>query len=425
MANEDSFRFKSNAVKNGDTLTICVEGLAYPAEYVGKTCKIEIYEVDSPLSKSDILATFDAVIDEDNSVTPPKYFFKNPTRTDTFPNTLPGPETRTNTDSLGNSWAYMLKPKWNAPHFKLSFELKSGNSASHLVLIKEANLDREEYIFEIGFKVYIGDKIKHEYMAKRSYCTLDARGALAENCKLATELLMMDHRDMINRRSIGTHYGSEYFPSDPAEQVSFTSAKVRYKLKVGSCIEYVLEACQLGHEKTLSSKDWAFIKGHMVKGMGMAIGEGFAKAGWMGVYFNPDVKHPFDGNTEKHNYTYAIAKSKRRYQAVDTRDNNRLYKFSVKQLVINYAPTTVYENGTIETNVTPQDTTQINKLKQVPFGVVNVSGGTHTALFSKGYIYEIHWDKSHTDPVLFERTLLENWGWLSGAIQIPEGTWPV
>jgi hypothetical protein len=41
----------------------------------------------------------------------------------------------------------------------------------------------------------------------------------------------------------------------------------------------------------------------------------------------------------------------------------------------------------------------------------------HTWLFSFGSVYEVHWDGIGSD--LYERTPLEVFGWLSGAIVVP------
>jgi len=421
MPNLDSFRLVPNSIKNGEPLTLCIEGLTNPEVYINKKCKIEIFEVDNPLAKSDVIAIFEAKVAEDKSVKPYKYYFTYVKRIDTLLKSIPSPETRTETDKAGTKWTFGFKPKWSLPHFKLMFELSLGTSSEHTIILKESEIDLEQYVFEIGFKIYLESTLRHQYITERSYCTLDARTLLAENCKISTELLMMDHSDMIHQRGIGTQYGSEYKPTSANEQTAFTDAKSTYNLKIGSCIDYVLSACEMGHTKSLLHKDWDFIKSHIVKGRGMSLGEGLEKAGWTGIYFNPDVKNPRDKNYDRHNYTYnPVAIKWRRYQA----SSDRLYKFSIKELVINYAPTTTYEDGTIESNVTPKETIQLDKLKRVPFGVVNVNGGMHTALFSNGYIYEIHWDKSYKDLLLYEKTLLEEWGWLSGAIQIPQGTWP-
>ncbi len=51
------------------------------------------------------------------------------------------------------------------------------------------------------------------------------------------------------------------------------------------------------------------------------------------------------------------------------------------------------------------------------FGFGLSKGGMHTWVFSKGKVYEVHWDKIGSE--LYEATPLRRFPWLSGAIIIP------
>jgi hypothetical protein len=44
-------------------------------------------------------------------------------------------------------------------------------------------------------------------------------------------------------------------------------------------------------------------------------------------------------------------------------------------------------------------------------------GGRHTWLFSRGDVYEVHWDKVGAD--LYEASPLRGFPWLSGVIVVP------
>lgn len=63
------------------------------------------------------------------------------------------------------------------------------------------------------------------------------------------------------------------------------------------------------------------------------------------------------------------------------------------------------------------NTVDIASLGLVKFGFGLSKGGMHTWVFSKGKVYDVHWDKVGAN--LYEATLLKNFHWLSGAIVIP------
>lgn len=130
---------------------------------------------------------------------------------------------------------------------------------------------------------------------------------------------------------------------------------------------------------------------------------------WLGVYINPDVFHPTDKDDE-HTYSHLIAQKKCTY-----------YKIPLSYRVVNYRPTDKTHEAFQALNkhkgVTALNAVDINHLKSVKFGFGISRGGMHTWLFSKGDVYEVHWDKVGAD--LYEKTSLANYPWLSGAIVVP------
>ncbi len=130
---------------------------------------------------------------------------------------------------------------------------------------------------------------------------------------------------------------------------------------------------------------------------------------WKGVYINPDVNHPVDIDSE-HSYTSYLANKTCKY-----------YQIPLEYQVVNYTitPKTHPAFGKLNKNasVTNLNTIDIASLDLVKFGFGVSRGGRYTWVFSKGKVYEVHWDKVGAD--LYEASSLRIYPWLSGAIVIP------
>jgi hypothetical protein len=418
-----SMRFSPNVAKGGDCITLMLEGLTKPDDVKNKTITIEIIEVDKGRDggaagkTDDILATFECGIDVDETVNPRNYFFRSVTRTDTFESSLPSPEVRTATDGTTNL-TLSFTPEWIPPYIYISFEgdpqTVGPQQAFTVLFFGDAN-ERENYIYELAARLKVEKTVIADTTPWPS--PIDCNNLLAHNCRQATLALYNDHRELVSLRGIGTHYGSNYTPSDNAV---FNTQKTTYGLKVMSCIGYLLEAGKLGHEKTSASADWKAILKSLSQGKGTTLAKGLEKAGWLGIYYNPDTKNPFDKNHptidwKEHPFSYSIAKQKRQY-----------YGLKVYDLVVDYRPTESFYDGTpvSESEQTIQNTTKIDTLTSIPFGFINVRGGKHTAILIDGEVYEVHWDEGCTSSHLFDKVNFRNdWNWLSGIIHIPKGCW--
>ncbi len=133
------------------------------------------------------------------------------------------------------------------------------------------------------------------------------------------------------------------------------------------------------------------------------------KHGWHGIYINPDVNHPLDGDSE-HPYSSFLAKK-----------NCRYYKIPLKYRVINYNPTPedhpAFQQLNDHLGLTQLNAEDIAGLEQVQFGFGISRGGMHTWLYASGKVYEVHWNAIGAD--LYEATPLRDFPWLSGAIVTP------
>lgn len=130
------------------------------------------------------------------------------------------------------------------------------------------------------------------------------------------------------------------------------------------------------------------------------------QAGWKVLYWNPDtnfVDTKADGSKDtEHTYSAHVAKTKGTYYGVPIEKD---------KLVADYSP----HAGT----KTSRDTTALDKLRKIPFGVIAARGGMHIAMLVSGVVYEVHWTEQCTSERVFEATPLESWAWLSGIVAAP------
>jgi hypothetical protein len=134
---------------------------------------------------------------------------------------------------------------------------------------------------------------------------------------------------------------------------------------------------------------------------------------WVGIYYNPDVNHPRDGDVE-HPYSYRKK----------TLLSRQYFDIPISYWVINYNPTPKtnpnfksFSSIGGSKDPTPKDTVSLDKLKKVSFAFGISRGGKHTWLYSLGKVYEVHWDRVGSD--LYEATNFEEFPWLSGALVAP------
>jgi hypothetical protein len=130
---------------------------------------------------------------------------------------------------------------------------------------------------------------------------------------------------------------------------------------------------------------------------------------WLGIYINPDVKHPIDADPE-HVWSDHVVNKTCTYFSVP-----------IKYRTVNFGPTPSadpsFQKVSPRAPATPMNDVDIKALSKVDFGFGISRGARHTWLFSLGNVYEVHWDQIGAQ--LYERTSLQVFGWLSGAIVVP------
>jgi len=175
------------------------------------------------------------------------------------------------------------------------------------------------------------------------------------------------------------------------------------RLKKTDCTTYVLDILRAAFNAVGKGKEWDETFADAQRNSGSTGFKGTelmkslqSKMGWVGVYWAPDSKSS-DG---EHSYSAAIANSKGTYYGIDV-DKDKA--------VTDYRPEDSRD----------AEMGNMNKLRQIAFGVLAARGGSHMAMIVGGAVYEVHWSSSSDDHNLFEDTDLADWGWGSGAIVMP------
>lgn len=239
---------------------------------------------------------------------------------------------------------------------------------------------------------------------------------LAAGGAQSIEMRMKRHFDSVEKTGVGTYFGDHsswktMSADDKAQWIKDnakpgTTPPSASSIKENSCIGWAMENVGAAYAAAGKSDRWNEIQRIVVsKGSkGIDLAKELKKDGWESVYWNPDAKHPSDGNAE-HSFS-----------AVQVNRGNGYYGVAIDAQVTNYRPT--------EGQGTKQDNSGIDKLKDVPFFFGLAKGGVHTFVGRKGEVNEFHWAEMPNSNRSIEQTPLEKFGWNSGLIMVPPGTWP-
>ncbi len=184
---------------------------------------------------------------------------------------------------------------------------------------------------------------------------------------------------------------------------------VKYKdYKATDCITFSLNVISYAFEKTENKEAAKHVWSLANKGVDLA--KYLVNThGWKGIYINPDSVHPADAQKE-HTFSSYIASKTCKY-----------YEIPLSYRVDNYNPTVkgnlAFQKLNSSAGVTELNKIGIESLEQVDFGFGLSRGGMHTWVFSKGLVYQVHWDRIGSN--LYEESSLRSFPWLSGAIIIP------
>lgn len=241
---------------------------------------------------------------------------------------------------------------------------------------------------------------------------------LAEGGQLHLNQRTQAHQRSIEQTGIGLYYGlkSNFRQLSKGEQQAWlaarsTSAEAAPPApRMSSCIGWAMENVKAAYEASGKGARWQAIEQTMRRNAfkGTVLAQELQKDGWEAVYFNPDTRHPNDGNSE-HPYTARLTAQGKPY-----------YGIRVNHRVTDYRPTQGVDPG----RATRQDSSGIERLREVPFFFGVARGGTHTFVGQNGRVNEFHWAADPDDVRAIDETPLEDFVWNSGVIMVPPGTWP-
>jgi Domain of unknown function (DUF4157) len=206
--------------------------------------------------------------------------------------------------------------------------------------------------------------------------------------------MMLEHQASLASGGPGTVQGNQCTSAAPAG------------VSQQDCTTYVIDVLRNAFNAKGKGADWTKVMAAAAKGSGGALkGTEVLRAletvaGWKAVFWSPDPRNPADLNPE-HSAAYKKVRGSGQYYGVDV---------DSPKSIVEYRRTAVTKPDTL---------TGIDKLKNVPLGVIAAKGGRHMTLILNGQVYEVHWDKPASDPNVIEATPLERWGWNSGVIVMP------
>lgn len=224
---------------------------------------------------------------------------------------------------------------------------------------------------------------------------------LGNAASTATTRMDEAHDKAIADRGYGLYYGNK----GVGDTSKWPDAKPQ------DCTTFLLEILQQAYKAAGLEDEWKAIFKTAVATSGKSGFKGIdlmkalQASGWSGHYWNPDVKNPGDGGDE-HPWSYYLAKK-----------NNNYYGMPVDmdRAVLDY---------NLTDDATANGSAGLDALKKVPFAVLGAKGGRHMAVVVYGKVYEVHWTVFATSKDVITAVPLEEWGWMSGAIVVPPGTWP-
>jgi hypothetical protein len=355
-ARANAFRLLPNRFKSGELATLKIEGLAKPDEIAGQPVTVRILEVPQATE----LAAFEVQIAKAGK----GFVFSRAQRTDEPPE-LPQPERPKTRDGM----SHRFEIHWWRPHFRLRLD---GQSEEHVVLLPVGEKRAEGLVYELGFEVKAGGKVRARSV---NHPTLVLCGeVLAHNCRQAAKLRIEGQLDMLSQRGYGTCFGTG---SDYAKAYHQTgqshdravaavelwrerrmAAKARARaanreltqkendqiwkqavaeakqtapagfpdpLEANDCVTYVYNLLVQAHAESLATADWKIADEIFLADPnrhGVSLARGLAAAGWEILYYNPDTRNPGDLDYDEAFYLCTTAGCKAKY-SFDYKDPKR------------------------------------------------------------------------------------------------------
>lgn len=152
--------------------------------------------------------------------------------------------------------------------------------------------------------------------------------------------------------------------------------------------------------------------------------------GWTGIYWNPDVLRPGDGNPDHVDTYITVMRPPGHYRV--TWQSTTIDVKVVADHVVNFKRTAVggtlaYRKRLADVGLTdPAPTMDLFRaLNRVRFGAVLGEAGRHLALLMSGQAYDVNYFMGPNARFLYGKESFEKWAktWCSGIVVVPPGEW--
>jgi hypothetical protein len=198
--------------------------------------------------------------------------------------------------------------------------------------------------------------------------------------------------------------------------------------KLTDCTIYVKNVISYAYEQIGDSTTAALLRAPK---MGLSLFQFLVdKKGWTGIYWNPDVLRPRDGDPD-HVDTYITVMRPPGHYHVEWKRTKIDIKVN-KDHVVNFEPTPKDEAQPFRKRLkdaglsNPAPTTDLFRaLTQVRFGAVLGSAGWHLALLMSGQAYDVYYFAGPNAKNLYGKEPFKKWAssWCSGVVVVPPGEW--
>jgi hypothetical protein len=241
-------------------------------------------------------------------------------------------------------------------------------------------------------------------------------GSLAKQKDLEHDLQVID-------KGVGTYEGNKCLTPGPAGTTP------------SDCTEFVLQILRETFAQLNRQSDWAKVESKYLANRnarfnpksrekktlsGIDVQAALQQVlGWKGIFWSPDPSYriptaeiaaPGPGEAAE-----GLRKAKKGtyYKEFGEKGSKGSPGVAISQIVTDYAPETP-NVGYGAASKTVKETTQLEKLKKLPFGVMSAHGGFHMAILTNGKVLELH-QSAHADSVnVIERVDFERW-WVGPA----------
>lgn len=377
-----SFRLEPNLLECGDLATVKIEWA--PPEAAGERITVELVETDEQGEGGVVMARFAATL----AGAAGTWGFDEVER-ESLPIDVEGdmelpPEDVLETSRDGAITVPGTETSWQRGHLKVQLP---GSADEHVVILRVAEgrdaTKRECGVFEL--KLVVRDAAGATlYDSGSQVAFVDCWKALTANCVAAVRNQLEVHHYLCDQRtSGGDYYGSQ------------SSGSMKAGKKVTDCVTYAIQVLERAYAELRSTADYRYL--HTKKGdykryhVGSLFTPALHELGWSILLFGADV----EDLKERRYQDYTAGK----FWIAHTKGT--LFGRPC-EVVGDYKPMTDWDTGAARPP-NAEALARYDALKDVPFGIIALSLGSHVVMKVGAEIYECHWSEKSDAKNLFDR----------------------